>query len=63
MLAVENPPANTGDAGVIPGLERSLGQGHGNPFQYPCLENPKDQRSLVGYSPWGHKESDINKAT
>ena len=35
--------ANAGDvrdAGLIPGLGRSPGEGHGNPFQYPCLENP-----------------------
>ena len=30
---------------------------NGNPLQYSCLENPMDKRSLVGYSPWGHKES------
>ena len=29
-----------GDAGSTPGLERSPGGGHGNPFQYSCLENP-----------------------
>ena len=35
------------------------GEGNGNPLQYSCLENPMDgRRSLVGYSPWGHKESD-----
>ena len=28
----------------IPGLGRSLGEGHGNPLQYPCLENPMDRR-------------------
>ena len=32
--------------------------GHGNPLQYSCLETPHGQRSLAGYSPWGHKESD-----
>ena len=37
------------------GLGRSPGGGHGNPLQYSCLENPCGQRSLVGYSPWGHK--------
>ena len=30
---------------------RPPGGGHGNPFQYSCLENPQGQRSLVGYSP------------
>ena len=48
---------NVGDLGSIPGLERSPGGGHGNPLQYSCLENPHGQRSLVGYSPWGCKES------
>ena len=40
---VKNPPANIGDiryVGLIPGLGRSPGEGHGNP-----------QKSLVGYSP------------
>ena len=42
---VENPPANaggTGDMGLIPGLGRSPGEGHGNPLQDPYLENPLD---------------------
>ena len=43
------------------GLQRSPGGGHGNPLQYSCLENPHGQRSLAGYSPWGHKESDTTK--
>ena len=37
------------------GREDSLWGGHGNPFQYSCLENPQGQRSLVGYSPWVHR--------
>ena len=52
---------NAGDLGSIPGLGRSLGGGHGNTFQYSCLENPHGQKSLVGYSPWGHKESDTTE--
>ena len=28
------------DTGLIPGLRRSRGEGHGNPRQYCCLENP-----------------------
>ena len=48
---------NAGDLGSIPGSGRSPGGGHGNPLQYSCLENPQRQRSLVGYSPWGCKES------
>ena len=46
---------NAGDLGSIPGLWRSLGGGHGNPLQYSCLENSHGQRSLEGYSPWGHR--------
>ena len=55
-LMVKNPPANAGDrrdAGSVSGLGRSLGERHGNPLQYSCLENPLEQRSLEGYSPWG----------
>ena len=52
---------NAGDLGSIPGLGRSPGRGHGNQLQYSCLENPHGQRSLVGYSPWVHKESDTTE--
>ena len=31
-----------GDLGKIPGLERSPGEGNGNPLHYSCLENPMD---------------------
>ena len=37
---IKNPPANAGDAGLVPGLGRSPGKGNGNPPQYSCLENP-----------------------
>ena len=45
-LVVKNLPANAGDirdAGSIPGLGRSPGEGHSNPLQYSCLENPMDR--------------------
>ena len=45
-LVVKNPLANSGDTrdmGLIPGLRRSPGIGHGNPFPYSCLENPMDR--------------------
>ena len=45
-LVVKNPPANVRDAGLIPGLGRSPGEGNGNPFQYSCLESPMDERTL-----------------
>ena len=66
--AVRNLPTDAGDAGLIPGPERSPGEGNGNPLQFSCLENPIEEeemgyrwRSLVGYSPWGHKESDTTE--
>ena len=55
---------NVGDLGWIPGLGRFPGkgmEGHGSPLQYSCLENPHGQRSLAGYSPWGHKKSDMTE--
>ena len=48
MLVVKNSPANAGDirnAGSIPGTGRSAGEGHGNPLQYSCLENPMDREA------------------
>ena len=52
---------NAGDLGSIPGLGRSPRGEHGNPLQYSCLEDPHGQRSLVGYSLWGRKESDMTE--
>ena len=40
---VKNLPANSGDLDLIPRLGRSPGEGHSNPLQYSCLENPKDR--------------------
>ena len=40
---VKNPPANAGDAGLIPGLGRYPGVGNSNPLQYACLENSMDR--------------------
>ena len=64
-LVVKNVPANAGDIrdmGSIPGSGRSLGEGHGNPLQDSCLENPVDrgaQRTTV------HRvaESDMTEVT
>ena len=47
VLVVTNLPDNAGDirdSGLIPGLVRCPGGGHGNPIQYSCLENPMDRR-------------------
>ena len=46
---------SVGDLSSIPGLGRSPGGGLGNPLWYSCVKNPHGQRSLVGYSPWGHR--------
>ena len=46
VLVVKNPAASAGDlidVGLIPGLERSPGEGNGNPFQYSCLGNVMDR--------------------
>ena len=45
-LVVKNPPSSAGDkrdAGLIPGSERCPGEGHSNPLQCCCLENPMDR--------------------
>ena len=49
------------DLGSAPGLGRSPGGRHGNSLQYSCLENLHGWRSLAGYGPWGHKESDTTE--
>ena len=57
---VKNPPASAGDGrgmGSIPGLGRSPGEGHGDPFLFLPGES-HGQRSLVSYSPWGREELD-----
>ena len=40
---VNNPPANAGDIGSIPGTGRSPGEGNGNPLQCFYLENSMDR--------------------
>ena len=66
VLAVKNPSVNAGDVGdmgVIPGLGRSPGGGHGNPHQYSCLGNPMDRGVRRATSPQGLKESDTTEET
>ena len=46
------------DMSLIPGLERSHGEGHSNALQYSCLENP--MRILVGTA---HRVTDTTEAT
>jgi len=53
---------NAGDWGLIPGLERTPGEGNGYPLQYSCLsEEFHGERSLAGYSAWDCKQSDMTE--
>ena len=64
-LVVKNLSANTGDirgVGSILGSGRSPGEGHGNPLQYSCLENPMDRGARQVISHRVTKESDMTKA-
>ena len=64
VLVVRNPPANTGhmrDAGLIPGLGRTPGGGAWQPTPVFSPGEFHGQRSIVGYSPWDHKDSDTTE--
>ena len=52
---------SAGNVGLILGLGRSPGGGHGNPLQYSCLENPMDRRAqwATGH---GFAESDTTES-
>ena len=43
MVQTVESAHNTGDPGLIPQLGRSSGEGNGNPFQYPSLDNTMDR--------------------
>ena len=61
---VKNPPANAGDARdavSIPGSGRSPRVRNGTPLLVGCPGKFHGQRSLEGYSPWGHKECDVTE--
>ena len=60
--ASKDSSCSAGDPGSIPELGRSPGEGNRNPLQYPFLPGKfHGQRSLAGYSSWGHKESDTTE--
>ena len=64
--AVKNLLANVGDArsvdsGLISGLGRSPGEGHGNSLQYSCLGNPMDRGALLATVQGFSKESDMTE--
>ena len=54
---VNNPSANEGNVGSIPGSGRSPGEGNGNRLQYSCLEDPTDRGAwwATVHGPWSHK--------
>ena len=59
---VKNPPANAGDArdhGSVPGSERSLREGNGNPLLDSCLGNPMDRGAWQATVQGVVKESDM----
>ena len=60
-LSGKDSVCNAQDSSSIPGSGRSPGGRTGNPLHCSCLEKPHRQRSLVGHSPWGHKESDMTE--
>ena len=57
---VKNPPAIQETWVPSLGWEDPL-EDLGKPLRYSCLENPHGQRSQVGYSPWGLKESHMTE--
>ena len=59
---VKNLPGNAGDADSIIGLGRSPGEGNSNSLIF-LPGKSHGQRSLVGYSPWGHKRVGHDLAT
>ena len=54
---------NVGESGSISGSGRSPGEGDGKQLLYFLPGGSHGQRSLAGYSPWGHTESDPTEAT
>ena len=65
-LVVKNLPPSAGDirdAGLTPGSGRSPAGGRDNSLLYFCLRKSHRQRSLRGYSPWGHRELDTTLVT
>ena len=59
VSVVKNPPADAGDAGSIPGLGRSPGEGNGNLLQYSCLGNHMDRGAWMATVHGVAKEPDM----
>ena len=60
---VKNLPADEGNLGLIPGLERSPREENGNPLQYSCLGNPMDRGAWRATVYGVTKESDTTECT
>jgi len=60
-LSGKETVCNAGDPGLIPELGKSPEEGYGSPLQLSCHGESHRQRSLVGYSPWNHKESNMTE--
>ena len=60
---VKNLPANEGDPGSVPGLERFPWSRYWKPTPVFLPGKSHGQRSLVDLSPWGHTESDMTEHT
>ena len=52
---------NAGGQGLIPGWQKTPGEGNGNPLQYSCLENPMDRGAWQVIVHGVAKESDTTK--
>ena len=52
---------NAGDPALIPGSERSLGEGNGYPLQYSCLGNPWTEEAGRLHTVHGAAESDTTE--
>ena len=61
MLVVKSPPANAGDAASILGSGKIPWRRKWQPTPVFLPGASHGQRSLAGYSPWGHKESDTTE--
>ena len=66
LVVLKNLPADAGDvrdSGLIPGLGRSPGGGHGNPLQCSCLENPMDREQSTASQRVRHGWSSLAQCT
>ena len=59
-LGGKESACNAGDLDSVPGLERSHGEGNGNPLQYSCLRNPMDRGACQAMVP-GVTELDMTE--